>query len=147
MDIRNLFTAPEGRIGRTEAWIGAIVLVGCVMGLWLVINVVFGQSVFGRILEILTILGFFYPAYAVTAKRFQDVDKPSKTALYGLVPLLVAGLLGALGLTETGGTRNALGWICVVMIVGVIIWFVVELGLFKGTTGSNRYGLDPRAHR
>jgi uncharacterized membrane protein YhaH (DUF805 family) len=87
----------------------------------------------------------FYPGYAVAAKRFQDRDKPGQTALYGLVPVLIASLLQAFGLTGTPQEPNALGWICTLVTMGVGIWFLIELGILKGTPGPNRFGGDPLA--
>ncbi len=55
----------------------------------------------------------------MAAKRFQDRDKPGITALYGLVPVLIASLLQAFGLTGTPQEPNALGWICTLITMGV----------------------------
>ena len=71
-----------------------------------IIGAVFGSSTLGAILVTLVTLALFYPGYAVAAKRFQDRDKPGITALYGLVPVLIASLLQAFGLTGTPTTRT-----------------------------------------
>ena len=94
---------------------------------------------------VLVTLALFYPGYAVTAKRFQDRDKPGVTALYGLVPVLIASLLQAFGLTGTPSEPNAIGWICNLVTMGVGLWFLIELGILKGTPGPNRFGGDPLA--
>jgi uncharacterized membrane protein YhaH (DUF805 family) len=110
-----------------------------------VIGAIFGASTFGAILIVLVSLALFYPGYAVAAKRFQDRDKPGITALYGLVPVLIASLLQAFGLTGTPQEPNALGWICTLVTMGVGLWFLIELGILKGTPGPNRFGGDPLA--
>ena len=92
-------------------------------------------STFGAILVTLVTLGLFYPGYAVAAKRFQDRDKPGITALYGLIPVLIASLLQAFGLTGTPQEPNALGWICTLVTMGVGLWFLIDLGILKGTPG------------
>jgi uncharacterized membrane protein YhaH (DUF805 family) len=147
MDFNYLFTSFDGRINRAKAWAGIVILIVIGMILDLIVLYIFGASTFGRILVILVALGLFYPQYAVTAKRFQDRDKPGKTALYGLVPVLIVSLLQAFGLAGTPDQPNAIGWLCSIVSIGVGLWFLVELGILKGTTGSNRYGPDPLAAR
>ena len=139
MDFNYLFLSFDGRINRARFWVGAVIL----LAIWFIIDAIFGNSTLGAILVTLVILALFYPSYAVAAKRFQDRDKPGQTALYGLVPLLIANLLQIFGLTGTPEAPNPLAWICSIVTLGVGIWFLVELGILKGTTGSNRYGPDP----
>lgn len=145
MDFKYLFTSFDGRINRAKYWIGAIVLSVIALILAVIIGVIFGPSLFGRLLLLLITLGLLYVSYALAAKRFQDRDKPGITALYGIIPVAIASALQDLGLTGTPDQPNALGWICSVVSFGVGIWFLVELGILKGTTGSNRYGPDPLA--
>jgi hypothetical protein len=38
---------------------------------------------------------------------------------------------------------NTLGLICFFTLIGVTIWFLIELGMLKGTPGPNRFGPDP----
>jgi uncharacterized membrane protein YhaH (DUF805 family) len=147
MDFNYLFTSLDGRINRAKYWAGMIILAIVNVVIGLLVGVLFGDSTFGLIVILLVTLALFYPAYAVAAKRFQDRDKPGKTALYGLVPALVATLLQALGFAGTPDQPNAIGWLCSVVMLGIGIWFLVELGILKGTTGSNRYGPDPLAVR
>jgi len=144
LDFTSLFTSRDGRINRARFWVGAI----CILLVWMMIYLIFGSSVFGRILELLAAIGLFYPAYAVAAKRFQDRDRPGQTALLGLVPVLIAIMLYTFGLTgeQTGESPagvNAVGWIGTLVYLGVGLWFAIELGALKGTPGSNRFGGDP----
>lgn len=143
MDFNYLFLSFDGRINRAKWWAGIVILIVINIVLGVIIAGIFGLSTFGTILFTLIVLALFYPSYAVAAKRFQDRDKPGQTALYGLVPLLIASLLQNFGLAGTPEEPNALGWICSIVTLGVLIWFLVELGILKGTTGSNRYGPDP----
>lgn len=141
LDFQDLFTSFEGRINRAKWWAGAASL----LIVWLLIDAILGASTLGAIILVLASLALFYPAYAVAAKRFQDRDKPGSTALYGLIPLLIAMLLGTFGLTGDLVESNALGWICNLVTMGVGIWFLIELGILKGTPGPNRFGGDPLA--
>jgi uncharacterized membrane protein YhaH (DUF805 family) len=141
VDYKSLLTTLDGRINRAQFWIGAA---GFLI-IWMIVDGIFGSSIFGRILKFLLAIALFYPAYAVTAKRFQDRDKPGQTALYGLIPVFVAILLGSFGLTGDPTGPNALGWICTLIYLGVGLWFGIELGILRGTPGPNRFGGDPLA--
>jgi uncharacterized membrane protein YhaH (DUF805 family) len=145
MDFKYLFTSFDGRINRAKYWAGIVILAIISIVLGFIIGAVFGSSILGAILVTLVTLALFYPGYAVAAKRFQDRDKPGVTALYGLVPVLIASLLQAFGLTGTPNNPNALGWICNLITMGVGLWFLIELGILKGTPGPNRFGGDPLA--
>ena len=145
MDFQYLFTSFDGRINRAKYWAGIIILgiVSLIAGF--IIGALFGPTTLGAILVTLVTLALFYPGYAVAAKRFQDRDKAGVTALYGLVPVLIASLLLAFGLTGTPQEPNALGWIANLVTIGVGLWFLIELGILKGTPGPNRFGGDPLA--
>ncbi|MBC8021436.1 MAG: DUF805 domain-containing protein [Methyloceanibacter sp.] len=141
LDYRDLFTSLDGRINRAKFWIGAVGF----LVIWIIVDGIFGYSIFGRILKLLLVIGLFYPAYAVTAKRFQDRNRPGSTALYGLIPVFVAIVLDCFGLTGDASGANAIGWICRLIYLGVGLWFAIELGTLKGTPGPNRFGGDPLA--
>jgi uncharacterized membrane protein YhaH (DUF805 family) len=145
LDFKYLFTSFDGRINRAKYWAGTIILAIVSIVAGFIIGAIFGASTLGAILVALVTIALFYPGYAVAAKRFQDRDKPSVTALYGLVPVLIASLLQAFGLTGTPNQPNALGWICTLVTIGVGLWFLIELGILKGTPGPNRFGGDPLA--
>ena len=141
VDFATLFLSREGRINRAKFWIGA----ACFIAVWLLVELVFGASIFGRIVKFLLAIGLFYPAYAVGAKRFQDRDRPRETALLGLIPVFAAIALDCFGLTGDASGANGLGWICRLIYLGVGLWFAIELGALKGTPGPNRFGGDPLA--
>ena len=145
MDLQYIFTSLEGRINRAKWWAGVVILAIIFLVLLGMIDVVIGTGFFGGLLATLLTLALFFPTYAACAKRFQDRDKPGKTALYGLVPFLIAFLFSAWGLTGTSDANNGLGWLCALVWIGVILWFVIELGILKGTPGPNQYGGDPLA--
>ena len=145
MDFGYLFTSFDGRINRAKYWIGSIALAVVSIVFGILIASLFGMTTLGAILIALVTLALFYPAYAIAAKRFQDRDKPGKTALYGLVPVLLVNFLQLFGMTGTPEQPNTLGWISSLVMLAVGLWFLVELGILKGTTGPNRYGPDPLA--
>ena len=141
VDFATLFLSREGRINRAKFWIGA----ACFIAVWLLVELVFGASIFGRIVKFLLAIVLSYPAYAVAAKRFHDRDRPGETALLGLIPVLVAIMIDCFGLTGDAAGANGLGWICRLIYLGVGLWFAIELGALKGTPGPNRFGGDPLA--
>jgi uncharacterized membrane protein YhaH (DUF805 family) len=143
MDLQYLFTSFDGRINRAKWWAGMVILFLVSVVLGFIIGVIFGTGTFGTLLITLVTLALFYPNYAVSAKRFQDRDKPGQTALYGLGPVLIASLLQVFGLTGTPQEPNALGWICNLVTLGVGLWFLIDLGILKGTPGPNQFGGDP----
>jgi uncharacterized membrane protein YhaH (DUF805 family) len=143
LDFKYLFTSFDGRINRAKYWAGAVILLVIWLIFGLIVNSIFGGTIFGGLLLIIALAVLFYAFYAVAAKRFQDRDKPGNTALYGLVPAFIANLLAVFGLVGTPDGLNALGWICTLVIWGVAIWFLIELGILKGTPGPNRFGGDP----
>jgi uncharacterized membrane protein YhaH (DUF805 family) len=145
LDFQYLFTSFDGRINRAKFWAAAVTLLIVWLIFGLFVNSIFGGTIFGAILLILALAILFYAFYAVAAKRFQDRDKPGNMALYGLVPAFIANLLALFGLVGTQEGLNALGWICALVIWGVAIWFLIELGILKGTPGPNRFGGDPLA--
>ena len=141
VDVTSLFLSREGRINRAKFWVGA----ACFIVVWILVDAIFGSSIFGRIVNFIVAIGLAYPAYAVAAKRFQDRDKPGETALFGLVPVLAAIALHCFGLTGDPTGSNAIGWICRLIYLGVGLWFAIELGMLKGTPGPNHFGGDPLA--
>lgn len=141
MDLQHVFASFDGRINRAKWWAGAIIL----LVIWFIVKSIFGGSMLGSLILIIVTLALLYPAYAVCAKRFQDRDRPGRTALYGLVPIVIASFLETWGLTGTLQGLNGLGWICNLIYWGVGIWFLIDLGILKGTPGQNRYGGDPLA--
>src|SRR5262245_18697434 len=151
VDLASLFLSREGRINRGKFWIGA----ACFIVVWLLVETVFGSSIFGRIVKLLLAIGLFYPAFAVAAKRFHDRNRPGETALFGLIPAFIAIAHDCYGLTGAATGSNGLGWIrrlCYLVgalrlayELGVGLWFAIELGALNGTPVPNRFGGDPLA--
>ena len=88
-----------------------------------------------------------YPEAATLAKRLHDRNKPGALAALFVVPVLISGWLDPQG--SLGGLGNGsvhLVYTATTIMTWVVgIWFIVELGFLRGSTGENRYGADPLA--
>jgi uncharacterized membrane protein YhaH (DUF805 family) len=115
MNWKYLYTSFEGRITRSNFWVGVLVLIGVSIVLN-IIDAVAGTQVNGvGILGIIFAIACIYPAIALYAKRWHDRNKSGWWTLIGFVPIIGA------------------------------IWLIVELGCLRGTQGANNYGADPLA--
>ena len=142
MDWTFLFFSLDGRINRAKYWLGAIVLMALGGAAILLILATVGISDAAVAFTIAVSLALLYPYYAVMAKRFQDRNKPGALALVGIVPLTASNLLYTFGLFDAANP-TMVSQIFDLVIVGISIWLLVELGILKGTQGPNRYGPDP----
>ena len=142
MDWKFLFFSLDGRINRAKYWLGslAVVVMGTA-GILLILAMV-GISDAAVAFTIALSLALLYPSYAVMAKRFQDRNKPGVLALFGIVPLVSSNLLQTFGYLDPENPSVILQ-IFDVVVVGISLWLLVELGILKGTQGPNRYGPDP----
>ena len=152
MDFTYLFTSLQGRIRRTKWWLGEVIL----FVIFCIVALIGNQTIFRETISTLIWIILYLPAYPLAAKRFQDRDKPGKTALYGYIPTIIAVVLLAFGPVEenprtlelpVGGfivsfnwNTNTLGLICFFILISVELWFLIELGMLKGTPGPNRFG-------
>jgi uncharacterized membrane protein YhaH (DUF805 family) len=145
MDLSYLYTSLDGRINRAKYWAAVIILAVVVIALQWIAIAGLGSNFAGRL--VYSIVGWFslYPFYAVAAKRFQDRDKPALYALVGPAILLLYFVLVLFGVVGPGEPNQfgALDWIFGTAHLVVGIWYLIELGILKGTTGANQYGPDP----
>ena len=158
MDFTYLFTSFKGRISRAKWWAGEfILLVIFFIGALIGNQTTIGQTTAASLLWII----LYLPKYPLAAKRFQDRNKPGKTALYGYIPSAIAVGILIFGPVldnrqirefELGGVvisfhwnTNILGSICFVVLFSVVVWFLIELGMRSGTPRWNRFGPDPLA--
>lgn len=120
-----LFLSLDGRIARSEFWLGLAGLIVLSMFLQVVmqmlgyssqINPQTGETSEGFLIA--TFVPLFitlWPSICVYGKRYHDRDKSAWWMMIALIPILG------------------------------VIWMIVELGFLKGTQGPNEYGEDPLA--
>ena len=116
--VGNLLFSFQGRIGRQDWWVFAVLVIGFGGGIVAgVIDTMMGyrtpENPIGP--GIIVNLLLIWPSLALTVKRWHDRDKSGWWVLINLIPII--------------------GW----------IWGLVENGFLKGTAGPNRFGEDPLA--
>lgn len=141
MDWKALFLTVEGRIGRSDYWIGILILVA--------IGVVAGMvPVLGQLIG----FALVYPIGCVFSKRLHDFGKSGWFYLgpigAGLLLSILAGVLGSVAVDEaTPAASTVAGFETVVGLIALIyvVWiaFALWVGLSKGYPGPNRYGPPP----
>lgn len=142
MDFGYILSSTQGRIPRSQWWAGLVVLVVIGVVLALIIGWVLGQTLIALIATLILQVILLYPSYALSAKRFQDRNKPGGLALIGIVLGIVQTLARLVGLSNPFNP-TAVDWILNIALIIVGIWYLIELGILRGTIGSNQYGPDP----
>jgi uncharacterized membrane protein YhaH (DUF805 family) len=123
MNLKNLFTSFDGRIGRMKWWYGLLAV------MWIEAVVAFlGIKVFGTYLV---------------------ADAPNERAQMITTLMILVVILFVLSLfplyAKRWHDRGKSGWWTLIWLVPIIgnIWILIELGFLKGTEGPNQYGNDP----
>jgi uncharacterized membrane protein YhaH (DUF805 family) len=142
MDFGYILTSTEGRIPRSQWWAGVVIIAVIGIVLALVIGWVFGPTMIGLIATLILQILLIYPSYALSAKRFQDRNKPGSLALIGIGLSILLTLAQVVGLSNPFGP-TAIDWILNIARLIVGIWYLIELGCLRGTVGQNDYGPDP----
>jgi uncharacterized membrane protein YhaH (DUF805 family) len=146
------YFSPAGRISRSQYWLRYVLpvfLIGLALSLIEGIAKAVGSAAIADTFGVL--YGLFglatiWPGIAVLVKRMHDRDKSGWLALLPavlLVVTLVAAVAAAVGGSVSGVVAIAI--LFGIALLGVSIWFFVELGCMRGTIGANRYGPDPVA--
>lgn len=144
MDFAYLLTSFDGRIPRKSYWMGGLVLVGVAIVLTVLLATILDfQSRTFLIASFILQLALLYPSAALMAKRLHDRGRPTYWMLFLLVPLVLQGLLAALGVIGDPVNPSAIDFLLNLIIFAVGIWFFIELGCLRGTVGPNEHGPDP----
>jgi uncharacterized membrane protein YhaH (DUF805 family) len=142
MDFGYILSSTQGRIPRSQWWAGLVVLVIVGVVLALIIAWALGPTTIGLIATLILQIILLYPSYALSAKRFQDRNKPGGLALIGIGLGIIQTLARLVGLSNPFNP-TAIDWILNVALLIVGIWYLIELGILRGTIGPNQYGPDP----
>jgi uncharacterized membrane protein YhaH (DUF805 family) len=144
MDFGYILTSTQGRIPRSQWWAGLAILIVISIVLALLIGYALGgvMTTAGRIAILILQIVMLYPSYALSAKRFQDRNKPGVLALIGIGLAILQSLATLVGLSNPLAP-TAVDWILNIALLIVGIWYLIELGILRGTIGPNTYGPDP----
>lgn len=114
MNMLSLLFSFSGRIGRGQYWLGYLVQLAIAVLSWMcLLTGLQNENILLLLVPIVILPVVLWTALAIMAKRYHDRDKSAWWILIGLIPIV-------------GG-----------------IWQLIELGLLRGTDGSNEYGPDP----
>jgi uncharacterized membrane protein YhaH (DUF805 family) len=143
----NLFFGFTGRIGRSQFWLGLLVIALVEVALMRALDVPFipeePSPLAVRMRDFAIQLVTLYPTAAILVKRLHDRDYSGKHAawLIGLVMILaITSLVGV------AGDPSHLTWIDYALALAIIVVglaFLIDLGFRRGVAGSNEYGPDP----
>lgn len=122
--MQSLLFSFQGRINRAKFWLVHVVM-------WVVVLVVFGAT-----------LG------SAAVSSDPQAALQSVGLVGGLILLVVYILALWIGLAiaaKRWHDRNKSAWWILIVFVPVVggLWYLIECGFLKGTTGPNKFGSDP----
>jgi uncharacterized membrane protein YhaH (DUF805 family) len=146
VDLRTLFTSPQGRIGRAAFWLGMLILLCVEAMLRLTLGVPFtptpSDPFLVRLLSFLIDVVLLYPEVVIVVKRLHDRNRPGDLVGWLIIPLsvlLITNLLGMSGDPEHMGLVETL---LVIATSVIALAFLIDLGFRRGSDGANQYGPD-----
>jgi uncharacterized membrane protein YhaH (DUF805 family) len=142
MELGYILSSTQGRIPRSQWWLGLLVLVIVGVVLAGVVYLAFGATTMGIIATLILQVLLLYPSYALSAKRFQDRNKPGGLAWIGIGLGVVQTIARLAGLSDPYAP-TAVDYVLGLALLIVGIWYLIELGILRGTVGPNTYGPDP----
>lgn len=114
MDTLSLLFGFSGRIGRAQFWLGYVIQIAItIVGYVCLLYGEQNESIAALVAALILFVPVIWIGICVMAKRYHDRDKSAWWILIAFIPII-------------GG-----------------IWQLIELGLLKGTEGTNDYGPDP----
>jgi uncharacterized membrane protein YhaH (DUF805 family) len=145
MNLGSIYTGFEGRISRRQFWVATILLVIVAVAILMVSLAVAGERDYMaiRLNGFVITLVFLYPALAVWVKRLHDRNRPGTMVIVFLVPWLLHQIMNLIGITGDPTAFNSLDVLFFGINLVIGLWFVIDLGLLRGTPGPNKYGPDP----
>lgn len=157
MNVMQLCFSFQGRISRKTYWVTQFLLWMLTLILFIILNriVIPPEAYYDRIESVgdlldVTVL-LLMPTVCVNLVVIAMIVDPvgslaDLASLLDVVLILLApALVNFAVLAKRWHDRNKSAWWAFIHLVPVIgvLWTFVECGFFKGTTGKNRFGLDP----
>jgi uncharacterized membrane protein YhaH (DUF805 family) len=145
MNIGNLYTSFDGRIGRKQFWVGFLPLLLVMVGILFLSLYAVGETdqwVF-RLNKFILMLIFMYPLMALGVKRLHDRGKHGYAVWIFFIPWFLHQITNLLEITGDNLSLNSLDLIFLSINLAITIWFFIDLGLMRGERRTNQYGPDP----
>ena len=157
MNVMQLCFSFQGRISRKTYWVTQFLLWMLTLILFIILNriVIPPEAYYDRIESVGDLLDvavlLLMPTVYVNLVVISMIVDPAgsladlASSLDVVLILLAPALVNFAVLAKRWHDRNKSAWWAFIHLVPVIgvLWTFVELGFFKGTTGKNRFGLDP----
>ena len=157
MNVMQLCFSFQGRISRKTYWVTQFLLWMLTLILFIILNriVIPPEAYYDRIesvgdlldVAVLLLMPTVYVNLVVIAMIVDPVGSLADLAssLDVFLILLAPALVNFAVLAKRWHDRNKSAWWAFIHLVPIIgiLWTFVELGFFRGTTGKNRFGLDP----
>lgn len=136
-----LFTSVEGRIARQTYWLGIIAIT--VIGVpTIALAAYLGGGTAGAIAN----LFFLWCGFALSVKRAQDRNMHYLfVAAYFALVAVVTNLTASQQKMMRGMADDQQPLVVIVSLIflAYVVFLFIQLGLKRGTRGSNKYGPDP----
>ena len=157
MNVMQLCFSFQGRISRKTYWVTQFLLWMLTLILFIILNriVIPPEAYYDRIESVGDLLDvavlLLIPTVYVNLVVISMIVDPAgsladlASSLDVVLILLAPALVNFAVLAKRWHDRNKSAWWAFIHLVPIIgiLWTFVELGFFKGTTGKNRFGLDP----
>ena len=145
MNLGEIYTGFEGRIGRAQFWIATILAIALILVILFISLWVVGEADLTviRLNRLIITLVFLYPLLAVWVKRLHDRGRPGYMVVAFLVPWLLHQATNLVGLTGDPLLFTSVDILFLGINSVIALWFIIDLGLLRGTKGPNKYGPDP----
>lgn len=150
MGMRVLLFDFNGRINRARYWLAYFIWSIAAVAIYFVLKIVMVATGFDNStatffgVGLLIYLPFMISGSAIILKRLHDRNKGGEwLAFYFLAPVVLSLAVYAIAGTEPDQSDTAK--LLQIVILGIYIGMLIDLGCMRGTQGSNRYGPDPLA--
>lgn len=138
MDWKYLYTSFDGRLNRKRYWLGNIMLILAGMVLQTIIIRTLGFAA-----ALIFSLIWLFPAFSLNVKRGHDRNRPAWLMAAFFALLVAVILMQVFGLDQIDDEPTTAFLIVGIPWLLLGLFFFVDLGFLRGTSGQNRYGADP----
>ncbi len=139
MTLMRLLFDDDGVISRRSWWTGTLLLLAAYMAAGLATGHLIARPEHAQATMIFTSIAILVPFYAVNSKRFRAIGRPPSLALWGGALPAASVLVDAF--LDIPAADVLLGW----LIMGVLLWFLIDLGLYPHENHASRSRIDAAA--